>query len=123
MYVDKTGYIRQLVDSGKYYFLSCPRRFGKSLPQLRNIELHYHNVLYLVFMLMGYSTRTEYRTSRGRTGLAVCTAATVYIFELKLDRTPEEALAQINNRDVRPPLQSRRQTHSETRRQLLDGHP
>ena len=30
-YVDKTPWIRQLVDRGKYYFLSRPRRFGKSL--------------------------------------------------------------------------------------------
>ncbi len=30
-YVDKTGYVQRLVDGGKYYFLSRPRRFGKSL--------------------------------------------------------------------------------------------
>ena len=31
VYVDKTKYIYDLVDSGMYYFLSRPRRFGKSL--------------------------------------------------------------------------------------------
>lgn len=31
IYVDKTKYIYDLVDSGMYYFLSRPRRFGKSL--------------------------------------------------------------------------------------------
>ena len=30
-YVDKTDLIRQLVDGGQHYFLSRPRRFGKSL--------------------------------------------------------------------------------------------
>ncbi|MDD2729557.1 ATP-binding protein [Malikia sp.] len=30
-YVDKTPYILRLIDEGKYYFLSRPRRFGKSL--------------------------------------------------------------------------------------------
>ena len=30
-YVDKTDYIRRLLDEGKHYFLSRPRRFGKSL--------------------------------------------------------------------------------------------
>ncbi|HRD67156.1 MAG TPA: ATP-binding protein [Candidatus Competibacter sp.] len=30
-YVDKTGFALQLIQSGKYYFLSRPRRFGKSL--------------------------------------------------------------------------------------------
>ena len=31
LYVDKTALIYQLVQTGKYYFLSRPRRFGKSL--------------------------------------------------------------------------------------------
>ena len=30
-YVDKTALIRQMIDQGDYYFLSRPRRFGKSL--------------------------------------------------------------------------------------------
>ena len=30
-YVDKTGMAVDLVEQGKYYFLSRPRRFGKSL--------------------------------------------------------------------------------------------
>ena len=30
-YVDKSAYIRRLLDEGKHYFLSRPRRFGKSL--------------------------------------------------------------------------------------------
>ncbi|MCY4302941.1 MAG: AAA family ATPase, partial [Aestuariivita sp.] len=30
-YVDKTPLIRRLVDGGRFYFLSRPRRFGKSL--------------------------------------------------------------------------------------------
>ncbi len=30
-YVDKTAYAHQLINEGKYYFLSRPRRFGKSL--------------------------------------------------------------------------------------------
>ena len=30
-YVDKTPFVKKLVDEGKYYFLARPRRFGKSL--------------------------------------------------------------------------------------------
>jgi hypothetical protein len=30
-YVDKTDFARRLIEQGKYYFLSRPRRFGKSL--------------------------------------------------------------------------------------------
>ena len=31
LYIDKTKYVYELATSGKYYFLSRPRRFGKSL--------------------------------------------------------------------------------------------
>ena len=31
VYVDKTALIYRLVTEGSIYFLSCPRRFGKSL--------------------------------------------------------------------------------------------
>jgi hypothetical protein len=30
-YIDKTRYIHKMVTSGKYFFLSRPRRFGKSI--------------------------------------------------------------------------------------------
>ena len=31
IYIDKTPFVKQLHDGGKFYFLSRPRRFGKSL--------------------------------------------------------------------------------------------
>jgi hypothetical protein len=31
LYVDKTKYLIELIDNGKVYFLSRPRRFGKSV--------------------------------------------------------------------------------------------
>ena len=31
LYIDKTKYIYDLVNTGKFYFLARPRRFGKSL--------------------------------------------------------------------------------------------
>ncbi|MGB9500398.1 MAG: AAA family ATPase, partial [Dissulfuribacterales bacterium] len=29
VYIDKTFFVKRLVDNGRYYFLSRPRRFGK----------------------------------------------------------------------------------------------
>lgn len=40
LYVDKTSYVYRLISTGKYYFLSRPRRFGKSL-LLSTIESYY----------------------------------------------------------------------------------
>lgn len=31
LYVDKTEYVYRMANTGKYFFLSSPRRFGKSL--------------------------------------------------------------------------------------------
>ncbi|MDE6558409.1 MAG: AAA family ATPase, partial [Muribaculaceae bacterium] len=40
VYVDKTMYVHRLITTGGYYFLSRPRRFGKSL-LLSTIEAYY----------------------------------------------------------------------------------
>ncbi|MEZ4528034.1 MAG: AAA family ATPase, partial [Desulfobacterales bacterium] len=31
LYVDKTRYIHEMLETGRYFFMSRPRRFGKSL--------------------------------------------------------------------------------------------
>lgn len=41
VYVDKTAYIHRLIQEGKYYFLSRPRRFGKSL-LISTIEAYFN---------------------------------------------------------------------------------
>ncbi len=54
-YVDKTSHIQRLVSQGRYYFMSRPRRFGKSLlvdtmrelfagnePLFRDLDIHEH---------------------------------------------------------------------------------
>lgn len=45
-YVDKTRFVYKLADEGKYYFLSRPRRFGKSL-LLSTIEAYFKGQSYL----------------------------------------------------------------------------
>ena len=40
LYIDKTAFVYELANSGKYYFLSRPRRFGKSL-LLSTIEAYF----------------------------------------------------------------------------------
>ena len=42
-YIDKTEFIYRLVKSGRYYFLSRPRRFGKSL--FLSIMKAYYDIL------------------------------------------------------------------------------
>lgn len=74
--------------------------------QIRDTELHFHNVLYLVFTLMGYYTRTEYRSSHGRADLIVKTDSRIFIFEFKLDKSPREAIEQIDRMGYALPFSS-----------------
>ena len=63
---------------------------------VRDLESHYQNVMYIITKLMGLYIQAEYRTSRGRIDLLIGTDKYVYIIELKLDGSVEEALEQIN---------------------------
>ena len=58
----------------------------------------YQNVVYLLSKLMGYYTKAEMRTSQGRIDLVVATPEYIYIFEFKVDSTPQVAMEQIDSR-------------------------
>ena len=65
---------------------------------IRDLELHYQNVLFIVFKLIGFYVKAEYHTSQGRIDLVLQTERFIYIMEFKLDGTAEEALQQINDK-------------------------
>ena len=71
---------------------------------IKDLENHYQNVLFIFTKLMGMFTQAEYRTSYGRIDLLITTDKYVYIIELKLDGTAEEALAQINSKEYSLPF-------------------
>jgi hypothetical protein len=60
-----------------------------------NAELYFHNAVSLIFKMVGFYTETERHTSDGRMDMVVQTADYIYIFEFKLDKSADEALAQI----------------------------
>ena len=64
---------------------------------VRDLELHYQNVLFIVFKLIGFYVKAEYHTSEGRIDLILQTDQFVYIMEFKLDGTAEEGIKQIND--------------------------
>ena len=71
---------------------------------IRDLENHYQNVMYIITKLMGLYIQAEYRTSRGRIDLLIGTDKYVYIIELKLDGSAEDALSQINAKDYALPF-------------------
>ncbi len=72
---------------------------------IRDQELHYENVLFIVFKLVGFYAKVEYHTSEGRIDLVLQTDKFIYIMEFKLNGTAEEALQQINDKHYALPFE------------------
>ncbi len=73
---------------------------------VRDLELHYQNVLFIIFRLVGFYTQAEYHTSEGRVDLVIRTDQFIYVMEFKLDGTAEEALQQIEEKQYALPFVS-----------------
>lgn len=78
--------------------LSLLQEFLATVPQCDNTDYegHYQSVFYIIFTLLGYYVDVEVRTPRGRVDVVLRTQTTLYLIELKLNRTADAALQQIN---------------------------
>lgn len=72
----------------------------------RDLELHYQNVLFIVFKLLGFYTQVEYHTSQGRIDLVLKTNHYIYVMEFKLEGSAEEAIRQIEEKNYALPFAS-----------------
>ena len=71
---------------------------------VKDLELHYQNVLFIVFKLVGFYVKAEYHTSEGRIDLLLQTDKYIYVMEFKLEGTAEEALQQIEDKQYALPF-------------------
>ena len=69
-----------------------------------DIELYFQNVMAIVFKLLGIYVQTERHTSNGRMDIVMQTSDYIYIIELKLDGTADEALKQIEDKQYVVPF-------------------
>lgn len=56
------------------------------------------SILFTLFKVLGFYVRTEIRSSRGICDMTVSTSGCNYIFEFKINSTPEKALEQIRKK-------------------------
>ncbi|WP_418210563.1 ATP-binding protein [Bacteroides zhangwenhongii] len=72
--------------------------FLSTIPYCDNTryEGHYQQMFYIIFSLLGSFVDIEVRTPRGRVDVVLRTKTTLYVMELKLDKTAVEAMEQIN---------------------------
>ena len=70
-------------------------------PQCDNTDYegHYQSLLYTIFSLLGMYVDVEVRTPKGRVDMVMRTPTTLYVVELKLNKTADIALEQINLRN------------------------
>ena len=61
-----------------------------------NYEGHYQQLLYVIFSLLGRYVDVEVRTATGRVDMVMRTTQKLYLFELKLNRSAEAAMKQID---------------------------
>ena len=98
----RSGAIDSFMERLQSFLAGCPYELA------RDIELHYQNVLFIVFRLAGLYTQVEYRTSRGRIDLVLQTADYIYVMEFKLDGSAEEAITQIEEKQYSLPFRNDR---------------
>ena len=94
----KAGNVDGFMERLQSFLADCPYEMAK------DIELHYQNVLFIVFRLAGLYTQVEYHTSRGRIDMVVQTSDYVYVMEFKLDGSAEQAIEQIEERQYDLPF-------------------
>ena len=101
-------FVRELENGDTDAFMHRFEAFFADFPYELNdkTERHYQVVVYLIFKLMGQFTQAEVHSAQGRADAIVQTPKYVYVFEVKLNGTAEEALQQIHDKGYAVPFQT-----------------
>ena len=67
------------------------------------MELYFQNCMYVIFKMMGFYTEVERTTHRGRIDIVIKTTDYIYVMEIKLDGSADEALRQIHEKGYAEP--------------------
>lgn len=70
------------------------------------LEVYFQNSLLTIFKLLGYYVQAERHTSKGRMDITLQTKDYIYILELKVDKTVDEALQQIEDKQYAAPFKA-----------------
>lgn len=68
------------------------------LEDMEKCEYYYETIFYLIFSFMNRHIQTQVKTCRGRADMVMHTAKTIYVFELKMNKSAQEALDQIDEK-------------------------
>ncbi len=77
--------------------------FKKKLADAASVEGFYEYTLYLIFSMLNVYVRTQVRCAQGRADIVIFMPDTIYVMELKVNDTAENALKQIVERGYDKP--------------------
>ena len=90
------------------YFAGLPyiEGFKRKLDDVAKAEGFYEWTFYLIFSMLNVYVRTQVKTIRGRADVVIEMPDAVYVLELKINGTAQEALDQIKSRGYAIPYQT-----------------
>lgn len=79
--------------------------FLSDIPNILNNkeEKHFQTILYVMFTWLGFYTEVEVNTAVGRTDVVIKNEKNIFVLELKVDGSADDALAQINSKNYSIP--------------------
>ena len=101
----KKNDINLALEELKAYMAGIPyvEGFKKKLADAANAEGFYEYTLYLIFSMLNVYVRTQVKCSKGRADMVVWMPDTIYVLELKVNGTAEDALRQIEEKGYAKP--------------------
>ena len=90
------------------YFAGLPyiEGFKQKMGDITKAEGFYEWTFYLVFSMLNVYAKTQVKTIKGRTDMVVWMPDAIYVIELKVNGSAEDALAQIDQKGYAIPYQT-----------------
>jgi hypothetical protein len=102
------GDIEQGMREMQAYMAGIPyvEGFKQKLAEAVTAEGFYEYTMYLIFSMLNVYVRTQVKVAGGRADMVVWMPDTIYVFELKVSGTAQQALEQIDSHDYALPYQT-----------------
>ncbi len=94
-----------MLHTARSFFASIPYQEG-TLKDMKTSEGHFTAMLYVMFSLLSNFCYSQVRTAEGRMDILLKTPTTIYVMELKMDGSVDDALAQIDDKGYLIPYES-----------------
>lgn len=92
----------KFIETLKTFFANIPYDLRRNVEKYEN---YYHTVFYVLLRLLGMDVDAEHHTSEGSIDIVIKTKDYIYIIELKINGSADDAINQINERSCAAPFE------------------